>query len=173
MDRSTFEAIDPHINHAADIIDDLFDSEAISELRPVLVEIMNKLGDRYSVSLAVNLEIFDREREHALPVLQMGLAASEGQEPYKATADSSLQKYVVDGDMQIVPHDYCPRCWGTWDFKLDNRVCGCCGAILGEDIKILLDRDVCPNCEGGIVTSSSPNCEQCGYEVDLTVVTWG
>ncbi len=173
MDRSTFEAIDPHIDETAEIIDRILDSDGVAELRLVLVELTKKLGERYSFSLAVNLEIYDPEREEALPVLKMGLAGSEGQEPYKATGDSTTQKYVVGGNMQIVPHDYCPKCWGIWDFKLDNRECRSCGAILGEDLKILLDSDVCPHCEKGKVTASSPTCGDCGHEVDLRVVTWG
>jgi hypothetical protein len=173
MDRSTFEAIDPHLDNVAERIDKLLDCQQIAQLRPELIEITKLLGDRYSLTLAVNLEIFDREREQALPVLKMGLAAAEGQEPYKATGDSTAQKYIVDGHMQIVPHDYCPRCWATWDFKLENQKCRWCGAILGKDVKILLDSDLCPHCERGKVTACSPQCGECGYEVDLNVVTWG
>jgi hypothetical protein len=173
LDRSTFEAIDPHVDEAAEIIDEILDSDAVAKLRTVLIELTKKLGDRYSFSLAVNLEIYDPEREEVLPVLKMGLAGSESVEPYKATGDSSTQKYVVDGNMQIVPNDYCPKCWGIWDFKPDNRECRTCGAILGEDVKILLDSDICPHCEKGTVTVSSPMCGDCGHEVDLSIVTWG
>ncbi len=173
MNRSTFEAIDPHIDELAEVINDVLDSDSAAALRSVLVELGKKLGERYSYSLAINLEIFDPEREEALPVLKMGLAGSEGREPYKATGDSTTQKYVVGGDMQIVPQDYCPQCWGDWDFKTENRECRSCGAVLGEDVKILLDNDVCPRCERGTVTASSPTCGNCGQEVDLSVVTWG
>ena len=26
--------------------------------------------------------------------------------------DSTPQRYIVEGEMAIVPHDYCPTCWG-------------------------------------------------------------
>ena len=72
-----------------------------------------------------------------------------------------------------IPHDYCPHCWGIWDFKLIHPVCRHCGYTLGREVKLLLDSDVCPNCEEGKVSVNDPNCEQCGQWIDPTLVIWG
>jgi hypothetical protein len=118
-------------------------------------------------------EKFDQEKERSLPLLQTGLSGFGDEEPHIATGDSSPQKYVADGEIQVVPHDRCPRCWEIWDFKFDNRSCRECGATLGENVKVLLDTDVCPNCEEGKVSMATPVCHQCGHEVDLNLVVWG
>ena len=83
------------------------------------------------------------------------------------------QRYVVSGDICQVPHDYCPSCWGMWDFKDQDRECPSCGIVLGNEIKILLDTDICPHCENGKVSAANPECSKCGYKVDLDIVTWG
>jgi hypothetical protein len=36
-----------------------------------------------------------------------------------------------------------------------------------------LDSDLCPFCEMGHVSMQNPICDDCGYEVDLSMVTWG
>ena len=46
-------------------------------------------------------------------------------------------------------------------------------SVFGEDIKLLLDTDVCPHCEEGKVTMNSPVCNRCGYEVDPKKIVWG
>ena len=72
-----------------------------------------------------------------------------------------------------VPHDYCPSCWGPWDFKLVHRTCPDCGAKLGRDVKLLVDSDVCPHCEEGKVTSVAPKCTRCAFEATPDIVWWG
>jgi hypothetical protein len=79
----------------------------------------------------------------------------------------------VRGEIQVVPHDRCPRCYGVWDFKFKNPACPGCGATLGRDVKVLLDTEVCPPCEGGDVSMTDPACDKCGYRVDPDLVTWG
>jgi len=75
--------------------------------------------------------------------------------------------------MLVVPHDRCPRCWEIWDFKFKHESCTHCGATLGEEVKLLLDTDVCPNCEEGTVSITNPECGKCGCRVDPSKVTWG
>ena len=41
----------------------------------------------------------------------------------------------VDGEIQLVPHDRCPKCYGVWDFKLKHTSCSECGAALGREVK--------------------------------------
>ena len=57
--------------------------------------------------------------------------------------------------------------------KFENHSCEHCGTTLGQDCKVLLDSDTCPHCEEGRVSMRAPLCDHCGYEVDLTMVTWG
>ena len=133
------------------------------------------MGSRYSVDLGVTVNVSDgeEEREHALPLLQTGLCGFDRDKPYQTMPDCSPQKYVADGEIQIVPHDRCPKCWGIWDLKFDNRSCGECGATLGEGVKVLLDADLCPDCERGKVSMRHPRCSECGYKADPKLVTWG
>jgi hypothetical protein len=173
MDRSSFEAAEPIIEQMADLIDQTLNSAQLAALHQALTRLSEALGPSYSVSVNVNIEVFDRERPHPLPLLQTGLCTSEGATPYRTWGDSTSQKYVVDGHIQVVPHDHCPRCYGIWDFKFKNQTCRDCGATLGQDVKVLLDSDVCPDCEKGTVSMSAPVCSRCGYHVDPNLVTWG
>jgi hypothetical protein len=42
-----------------------------------------------------------------------------------------------------------------------------------KDSESRRDLDLCPFCEAGHVSMHNPVCDDCGYEVDLTMVTWG
>jgi Zn-finger nucleic acid-binding protein len=70
--------------------------------------------------------------------------------------DSTSQKYVSGGEIQVVPHDRRPRCYGVWDFRFKDPACPGCGATLGRDVKVPLDTDVCPSCEGDDVSMTTP-----------------
>jgi hypothetical protein len=173
MDKSSFDAADPIVDRLADLISPVLESAQFEGIRQALSELSEAVGQRYSVNLNVNIEVFDPRRSHPLPLLMTGLSTSEGKPPYQTWGDSTPQKYVVDGEMQVVPHDRCPRCYGLWDFKFQNHSCPQCDATLGEAVKVLLDTDVCPHCEEGKVSMSSPVCRKCGFRVDPTQVVWG
>jgi hypothetical protein len=172
MDKATFEIADPIVDKIADAVTELLESQT-QELRTRLTQRGNAIGSRYAVSLDVSVGVFDREQERSLPLLQTGLAGFEKEKPYQTWGDSTPQRYVVGGQMLIVPHDRCPKCWEVWDFKFKHPTCGHCGATMGEEVKLLLDNDVCPFCEKGKVSMSMPICDQCGYHVDPDTVTWG
>ncbi len=173
MDRPDFDAAQPHLDKIAEILDKALESDLVP-LRDALAALGKELGSRYSVALECTVGVFDAERERGLlRMLTTGLATSDGKVPYRALGDSSAHKYVVDGEIQVVPHDYCPKCWKPWDFKIRNRSCEHCGATLGENVKILLDTDVCPSCEEGKVSMTTPTCDKCGFEVDLKLAVWG
>jgi hypothetical protein len=125
------------------------------------------------VNLNVCVDVFDVERSHALPLLTAGLSTSKGEPPYKTYGDSTPQKYVVDGEIQVVPPDRCPKCYGLWHFKLNHPSCSECGATMGREVKLLLDTDVCPFCEEGKVSMTIPACARCGQRIDPSVVVWG
>jgi hypothetical protein len=173
MDRSTFETANPILDEIAEKLDELLDSDEFSAVRLALARLSETVGSRYSVNLNVCVDVFDVERSHALPLLNVGLSTSNGSTPYKTFGDSTAQKYVVDGEIQVVTHDRCPKCYGVWDFKLKHPSCSECGATLGREVKLLLDNDVCPFCEEGEVSMSVPTCAKCGQRIDPGVVVWG
>jgi len=173
MDQSTFEAADRLTDELADIVDQVLTSDQLSALRHRLAELSKAIGERYSVSLKVVVEVFDREREAALPMLNTGLSSFEGGEAFRTWGDSSPQRYIVDGHIQVVPHDRCPKCWEEWDFKYENHDCPHCDATLGNNCKILLDSDQCPNCDLGKVSMAEPTCDKCGFHPDPNFIVWG
>jgi WD domain, G-beta repeat len=132
-----------------------------------------KVWDANKGTLNCAVEVFDQQQERALPLLNTGLSTSEGAEPHRVWGDSTPQRYVVDGQIQVVPHDRCPKCWEAWDFKWEHRKCLHCDTELGKNCKVLLDSDVCPHCEEGKVTATKPRCSTCGFQVDPALVVWG
>jgi hypothetical protein len=99
------------------------------------------LGARYSASLQIVVDFFDRDREQTLPLLTTGFSTTDGSAPYRIWGDSSPQRYLCEGDIHVVPHDHCPKCWGYWDFKCEHPRCPSCGLTLGHGCKVLLDSD--------------------------------
>ncbi len=173
MDRSTFESADVVLDEIAAKLEELLDSDQFATVQLLLARLSETVGPRYSVSLNVCVDAFDAERPNALPLLTLGLSTSKGEAPYKTHSDSAPQKYVVDGEMQVVPDDRCPKCYGVWDFKLMHRSCSKCGATLGQDVKLLLDNDLCPFCAEGTVSLNVPVCAACGQRIDPEIVVWG
>lgn len=173
MDQNAFSAADQHLDRISEEVEQLLSAEACKALKEELVAFGRDIGERYSIGMDFVVHVFDREKERSMPVLTTGLSTSEGAEPYRTWRDSTPQRYVTDDEIQVVPHDRCPSCWGEWDFKFEHRQCGSCGVVLGEGVKILLDSDVCPNCEQGTVSAASPQCEECGFVVDPKLVVWG
>lgn len=173
MDQDKFQAADPILDEIAEVFDRLLESPEGNELRVKLQELGSVCRDSYSVNLTLLVDVFDSERENALPLLSTGLSTMDGEEPYRTHGDSSPHRYVIDGNIQVVPHDRCPKCWSVWDFKFHNTRCGTCGAEMGRNCKLLIDSDICPNCEEGTITASVPKCSHCGFEVDPSCVVWG
>jgi len=173
MDKSTFEIVDPLMDDVDELVTQVLGSDELARLREALARMGQAIGDRYSVNLSVIVDVFDRKREQALQLLNTGLSTSEGREPYRTYGDSTPERYIVEGEMQVVPHDRCPKCWNAWDFKWQDHACSHCDATLGENCKILLDTDVCPHCEKGTVSMSKPVCDKCGFQIDPAFVVWG
>jgi ribosomal protein L37E len=173
MDPTAFETADKYTDDIAEVVGEILRSSESEKFRNLLTEMQKAMGNRYSVTLNVRIEVFDRQKERNLPLLSMGLSAMEGKEPFPVSGDSSPHRYVVEGEIQVVPHDRCPRCWSEWDFKFKFPTCDSCGATMGKEIKLLLDSDVCPFCGIGRVTVSDPVCNQCGFNIDPGTVVWG
>lgn len=177
MDQEAWKITDDAVEQIAENLDQLFDSPAMADIQRRLGDLELKLGSRFSISLNCVVDLSDRDTErqrgHALRLLNTGLSTSENGEVFRTWGDSSPHRYVMDGEIHVVPHDHCPKCWGEWDFKWMHRSCAHCDAVLGKNCKVLLDSDVCPHCEQGKVSAQKRRCEQCGFEVDTSCVVWG
>ena len=170
MDPDTFNQVEPLLDKIAEVAEKQL---AGSELQRLLSELSKVVGEGKSVNITFHVDVFDDKRERALPLLNTGLSAFPGKEPFRTWGDSTLQRYVVQDGIQVVPHDRCPVCWGEWDFKFKHPSCKSCGATLGKECKVLLDTDECPYCQEGKVTMTKPRCKQCGFQVDPKTAVWG
>ncbi len=173
MKASEFKSLDPLADMLNEQCERWFTSPELTALREALRKVSALLPATFSLSVDVELRVFDPQRQKSLNLLTTGLCTSNGKEPYVATGDSTVHRYVVGGEICELPHDRCPHCWGDWDFKLRHPTCAQCGYSLGKEVRLLLDSDRCPHCELGTISMSQPTCQKCGFRVDPAFVTWG
>ena len=132
----------------------------LAAVRRALQEVTAKLPEGMSLTFNCELDIFDANREQAVRLVETGLTTSGRESPHRCHGVASGQRYWVNGEICELPHEYCPVCWGSWDFKDLHRRCPSCGVSLGKEVKIMLDSDVCPHCNEGKVTADELACEQ-------------
>ncbi|HVX64857.1 MAG TPA: hypothetical protein VHC19_29835, partial [Pirellulales bacterium] len=72
MDRETFEKAYGLIDDISESVDSLLPSEQLADLRKTLEQLGKALGSRYTVEFSIKVDVFDREREAALPMLSTG-----------------------------------------------------------------------------------------------------
>ena len=173
MRHTERKAVELAVDTAHEAATQWLDANAAAALKQAIQEASAKLPEGMSITFECIFHVFDANREKGVRLLQTGITTSGGQPPYRCDGDSTVQRYLANGEICELPHDYCPVCWGTWDFKDSHPQCPNCGVALGKEVRFLLDSDICPHCEKGRVTADSPICEQCGYEVDLDRVAWG
>ena len=173
MNKQEFEMVDAFADCANNKIDELHENKQLEEVLNKLHETARQLPSRYSISIDIKVNIFDSEKEAQISILNTGFNAHSNEKPYRYYGDSSIQKYFVEGEISVVPHNYCPHCWGEWDFKFRHPVCPECNCELGKQVKYLLDDDICPMCQKGTVKIDNPICNECGFEVDAQKVVWG
>ena len=174
MKASEFKALDPLAGALDERCDRWFASPEFAALKEALVRAAATLPPSYSMSVDVELRVFDSARERGgLSLLRTGLSASGEGELYRTAGDSTAHRYVVGGEICELPDGRCPRCWGDWDFKVRQPTCPQCRYSLGKEVKLLLDRDLCPHCERGSISAENPTCGECGFRVDPSFVNWG
>lgn len=172
MKAETTKKLESFLDRLAEECEALLESDATAGLRQILQE-LSAAAPEFAFDLLLTLQVGEESHRESLRLLTTGYSTAEGREPYVCYGDSTLTRYVVNGEICQVPHDQCPNCWSLWDVKMKHRTCSGCGLSLGREVKILLDSDVCPNCEEGKVTLQEPACTKCDFVVDGDVVTWG
>jgi hypothetical protein len=172
LKQHEFIKVEPTLEALCDEIDRLLEGNESAKLRELLVKLGEALGESLGVSLRFSLDVVDWQREQGLSLLQTGVSVHEG-ETHRTYDDASVHRYLVNGEIEVVPHDRCPICWQDWAFKFENRECPHCEAALGKNVRLLIDGDVCPFCEQGTLTSDKPKCDRCGFELDPATVYWG
>jgi hypothetical protein len=173
MKESEFRSLDPLADALNEQCDRWFAAPEFAALQAAIRKASAALPPTYSVAINVELLVFDVDREQSLSLLTTGVNTSQGQAPYRTTGDSSIHRYIVGGEICEVPHDRCPHCWKDWDFKLQNPTCPSCGYSLGKEVKLLLDRDICPYCERGRLSTQQLTCSECDFRIDPSYVAWG
>ena len=173
MKQSEFTALDKLADEVDEKAEEWLQSEALSELRAALEKAAASLPEGYQVTLDIKLNVFDEQRERTIELLSHGLCFSLGIQAFEASGTSSPHRYVVDGELCELPHDYCPHCWAEWVMKLERPTCPTCGYEMGNQVKLLLDNDLCPFCEDGEITLVNPQCQKCDYEVNPEFIAWG
>lgn len=174
MEKEIFDKFDKLGEKIHDKFEELDKKGVFSDIEKEMNKICSKLPEKYSCSFRFVLDVGDSEKEASLPIWEVGIGVFGQNKPYRITGGAStIHTYVINGNIRKLPHDYCPGCWNRWDFKLQNTSCPSCGILMGKEVKILLDTDICPHCEKGKISRKTPKCDKCGYEVDGTMVHWG
>ncbi len=131
MDQSTWDDIAPQLDEISEEIERLLASDEAEKLRRLIAKCGQTISEDVSVDLKCTLSIFDRNRECSLALLNLGLGVSESGEVYLRSGDSSAHRYVVDGEIEVVPNDICPNSYHEWGFKFENPQCSHFDAELG------------------------------------------
>ncbi len=173
MEASKFDRLEKLAEMVNDKINELFEDGEFSEIYKEIKNVAEEFNDNSAVSVEFGVNVFNSKKKNCLQTLSLALTSATNEEPYIAYGDSTPARYLVDGRIMKVPHDHCPNCWGDWGFKFKNKVCPDCGYELGKEVKVLLDSDICPNCEEGKITIQKPECDKCGFVADKTLVHWG
>jgi hypothetical protein len=175
VNQDLWELADEQVDRFVEPLDQAMKSPPFEKIKEVLTELGRLFGERYAVNLLCTVDIFDWETGRTLPVFSHGISTTVDNKLYRTFNDSRPQRYVVDGQIQVVPNDRCPKCWEAWDSKFDQseKACPHCGTAMGVNCKVLLDSNRCPFCEKGQVSASNPRCDICGGLVEPAHVVWG
>ena len=100
MDKNLFETIDPIVNEIADQLTTLIEGDTLSELKQKLADLSRELGV-YSVTLEMNLQLCNPDDGQTLPLVQTGLASSDGAMPYQMWLDITGVEVSEDIDGKL------------------------------------------------------------------------
>jgi len=174
MDSNGFESVQQAIDRIDAVVYKMIerDSEEMRAIRKSIGELSRMLGGESSASISLRLTVNDRLQCRVLPIDILTFASDRGEEPYDATAESSPQRYRVEGVECIVPCDRCPRCWEAWPHKFQHPQCSRCRLQLGTECTVIVEGEQCPQCEDGTISAGTRVCEECGFTLDTQYVEY-
>jgi hypothetical protein len=86
----------------------LLESSEFEIIRSQLMELVKSLDKRYGITINCVMDVIDWEQERVLPLLNTGISTAESGKIFRTWNDASPQKYVINGEIHVVPQDYCP-----------------------------------------------------------------
>ena len=118
MDQNTWNAIDPQLDEIAEELGRILSSSEAKRLREMLVRFTGSLPSELSANLSCSVTVCDSEKEACLSLVNMGLGVSASRrlgvsaagEVFPTSGDSTVHRYVVNGQIEVVPNDVCPKC---------------------------------------------------------------
>jgi len=104
VNPDTFNAISPCIEDMPMMLEEILqeDTDNAKRLRYSLTVISDALKTDFSEDLNVIVKAFSSPERLALPLVQIVLTANNGDKPYSHSADCTLQRYIVGGEIQVV-----------------------------------------------------------------------
>ncbi|QDU50493.1 hypothetical protein [Gimesia panareensis] len=122
MDQEAWQKAKDLIDEIEVSVDELLDSPELEGLRSKLAELGKRIGKKYSIDLNCTLEVGEWENDRFLKLIDTGHSVGQNGELYRTWNVASFQRYIVNGEILIVPHDHCPSCWGEWAFEFENQI---------------------------------------------------
>ena len=124
MNHEISNALQPLLDKIAEIAEKQLASE---ELHRLIGELGNLVGKGKIASVNLLVDVFDEDRQCSLPLLTTGLCAYPGKNHFGPGLTRHRRGMSLKTVSGLVPHDRCPVCWQSWDFKWKNSSCLYCG----------------------------------------------
>ncbi|MCE9534762.1 MAG: hypothetical protein K8T89_27110 [Planctomycetes bacterium] len=80
MNAADFNATEPLLDKFVELAEKQLES---AEIRQLLAELSGVVGKKRIASVTITVDVFDEDRECALPLLTTGISSSEGKEPFR------------------------------------------------------------------------------------------
>lgn len=151
----------------------LIEEGAFADLEDQLLALAKTGSEDQAVTISLQFKLSDSEREREVIIAETSRAYLSDGDKYDFNQSDAAVRYLCDGEIRVFQHNSCPHCWGLWEDKHHNPVCPDCGYELGNQVKILVDDNVCPYCLDGRVTRQEPRCDACGEQIEERFISWG
>ena len=171
MERELFKKIS---NISDDLLEQFNERYQDEEYKATIDSLQKLLKQNQNLGFQINLSlsIIDEKKEWFMELDQNAICINDDNQ-YMASGVESPHTYLCQGKIEKIRHNLCPSCWHDWDFKIKNPQCPNCDIKLGDDVKILIDSGVCPNCEEGKISFNNRKCDNCGNVIDEKYINWG
>ena len=179
MNLAEFDQIDRFAVHLEDLLEKAIRDGSFGWLQKEMEKAVRGLPPEVSLRVKMKVELVHEDRENALRLSSMGFsAAGTGSDPsVQPHADplfdgATMQTYEVLGNLHRAPHDVCPNCWAPWSDKMSRLRCPHCFVEMGKEVRVVVEKGLCPNCEQGKVSPDDPVCPGCNRRIDPSCVVW-